>query len=62
MTKQEKAPRKQYHLVNLPKGSGQQEQFLAALNRYKADTGDQPTQGEFLMLLLDQWERRKEVV
>ena len=59
MTDKEKTPPAEYEPINLRKDSGQRKRFLAAHDHYKADTGHRPTQGEFLMLLLDTWENRE---
>ncbi len=62
MNETKKAPRTEYHMINLRKDSDQRKRFRDAHEAYRLETGDRPTQGEFLMILLGQWERRKEVV
>ena len=67
MSEQEKAPRTEYDQINLhrdtPKPSGYMKtRFMGCWHEYCKSTGDRPTQGEFLMILLDLWERRKEEV
>ena len=63
MTEREKAGIElEWDHINLRRDRREKEQFMYAYNGHKARTGNQPTQGEFLMILLGQWERRKEEV
>ncbi len=61
MTDEQKA-RIEYDHITLRHDRQEKERFEKAWNGYKTRTGDKPTQGKFLMILLDQWERRKEEV
>ena len=59
MNETKKTTRTKYHMINLRKDSDQRKRFRDAHEAYRLETGDRPTQGEFLMILLDVWENRE---
>ncbi len=59
MTEKEKAP--PYDYIYLRKDRQEKDRFMRAYHAYCSTSGENSSHGEFLMLLLDVWERRGEM-
>ncbi len=64
MTNKEKAPRTEYDQINLyrdtPKAPGtMKKRFTRHWHEHCSTAAVEPTQGEFLMMLLDVWENKE---
>ena len=59
MTDEQKAPPIKWDHITLRHDRQEKERFMKAHHDYCSATGNEPTQGEFLMILLDLWESKE---